>query len=82
MLSDEPFWCEELGKYLKVISIDEADRICKDVQLWWLSPLGWRKDFLPEQYREGVTLPSTTCVEYGIEVDTDKLEYDPPTSPT
>lgn len=74
-----------MAKRIKEIPIEEADRICMDVQLWWRgcgTGAAWGKDFSPEEYRDGTFLPCSWSLEYGIEIDTDKPEYDPPTSST
>ena len=67
-----------MAKWIKEIPIEEADRICKDVQLYftrkdeWI----WREDDSPQAYREGMALPSMwKSLVFGVEIDTDKLEY-------
>jgi hypothetical protein len=66
---------------IKEISKEEANRLCKDVQLCWRgrgNTDGWRKDFSPKDYRESMALPSGWDVEYGIKIDDDdKPEYTP-----
>jgi len=76
----EPFWCEELGRFLKVIPNEEADRICKDVQLYYKFPHGqWKVDRSVEDYRHPIVNRPTTydrCL-HAIEVHLDKPEYEP-----
>ena len=65
---------------IKQISKEEADRICKDIQLWWKDDDGGKKDFSPTVYREDKTIRMPGefhNIEYGIEIDDDKPEYNP-----
>ena len=63
---------------IKEIPIEEADRICMDVQLWWKDIYdGWKKDYLPSIYREIGAKPSDWNLEYGIELCENKPEYTP-----
>jgi hypothetical protein len=67
-----------MARTIKEIPPEEADRICKDVQLWWMSTLeGWKQDLSTEEYREGKYVPSYWGLKYGIEVELDKPEYTP-----
>jgi hypothetical protein len=74
-------WCEVQEKYLRVVSLEEADRICRDIQLYFYLPgsnFGWEKDSLPSLYRsEHATFPSNFESVYlnAIEVDVEKEEY-------
>jgi len=80
----EPFWCEELGKYLKIISAEEADRICCDIQLYYCSNGDdgmWEEDLPPTEYRKHPPRLHTPShfPDYinAIEVDPTKPEYEP-----
>lgn len=64
-----------MARTIKEIPTEEADRICKDVQLWWRND--WKKDHTPNTYKEYGIMPSTWSVQYGIEIDDDKPEYNP-----
>lgn len=88
-LTAEPFWCDRRQKYLKVISNREADRMCKDVQLYYsfagaVTDLdearnSWWQDSTPEEYMSGESdLPSQyfSC-RYAVEVHLDKPELRP-----
>lgn len=69
-----------MAKRIKEISTEDADRICKDIQLWWRDELDaedWKKDHTPNTYKEYEIMPSTWSVQYGIEIDDDKPEYNP-----
>ena len=68
-----------MAKRIKEISTEDADRICKDIQLWWRNDADdWKKDLTPNTYKEyGMIMPSTWSVQYGIEIDDDKPEYNP-----
>ena len=86
-------WCEIQNKYLRVVSLEEADRICRDVQLYFYSPgsnFGWERDSLPSLYRSNDDLFRsnsylstflTRAFNYGyinaVEVDVEKEEYVP-----
>lgn len=64
----------------KEISLEEADRIRFDIQLWWKIPGDdeWRKDLSPDRFRANL-IPSLTDVYdhlvYGVETNTDMPEY-------
>lgn len=76
----EPFWCEKLGRFLKVIPKEEADRICKDVQIYYKFPEGiWKRDLEPSGYLTGgFDMPSSYHRALNaIEVHLDKPEYEP-----
>jgi hypothetical protein len=66
------------GRRLMVISPERASEICKDVQLWFLTPSGyWRPEMLPTEFRR---YNRTWGVGYfplpmAIELDHDKEEY-------
>ena len=67
-----------MAKRIKEISTEDADRICKDIQLWWRNDADdWKKDLTPNTYKEYGIMPSTWSVQYGIEIDDDKPEYNP-----
>lgn len=71
-----------MAKRIVEIPVEEADRICKDVQLYFSGKdeVVWRIDDSPEHYRGGMSPPSEwKNLVFGIEVDVDKPEYDPPT---
>ena len=74
-------WCEVQNKYLRVISLEEADRICRDIQLYFYIPgsnFGWERDSLPSLYRGNKELlPSNYADTYlnALEVDVGKEEY-------
>lgn len=74
-----------MARTIKEIPAEEADRICKDIQIWWLSYLdGRNKDYSPETFRDGSVLRMPSGWEdvvYGIEIDECKPEYDTPTGP-
>jgi len=60
---------------IKEIPPEEADRICRDVQLWW-KWYEWGDSWIAETYRKGgKKMPSTWSVMYGIGVELDKPEY-------
>lgn len=68
-----------MARTIKEIPAEEADRICKDVQLYftrkdeWI----WWEDDSPQAYRDGITsIPSTwKNLVFGVEVELDKPEY-------
>ena len=70
-----------MAKRIKEISTEDADRICKDIQLCWRNDADdWKKDFSPTVYREDKTIRMPGefhNIEYGIEIDDDKPEYTP-----
>jgi hypothetical protein len=82
----EPFWCEELGKFLKIIPNEEADKIYLDVQMYCRHNVYgriWEVDRPPEKYRQ-MEYPHPSHYDifsHAIEVDPPKPEYDPLTSP-
>jgi len=65
----------------KEISLEEADRIRFDIQLWWKIPgHEWRKGLSPDRFRANKNLiPSLMDVYdylvYGVETNTDMPEY-------
>lgn len=87
----KPFWCGELGKHLMPISVEHADSICQDVQLYWTLGSGrsqpyWRQDHTtPEEYRrilmgaeEDWKFHPARWLEHinAIEVDIGRPEYE------
>jgi len=80
MTKSEPFWCEDVGVYLQVISNEEADRICRDVQIYfsYKNDHVWEKDLPPQEYLREVDTPSS-FPDYinAIEVHVGKPEYEP-----
>jgi hypothetical protein len=83
MLRNEPFWCEDFGVYLRVISNEEADRVCRDVQIYYCHEgvEWWANDAPPEFFREEwdiVQKPSEfTGTTHAVEVHIGKPEYEP-----
>lgn len=66
-----------MAKTIVEIPVEEAGRICKDVQLYFRGGNGWLKYYSPEIFREEeVRMPSMwVSLVFGIEVDDDKPEY-------
>lgn len=79
---NEPFWCEELGKFLKIIPNEEADKIYLDVQMYYRNNVYgriWGVDRPPEEYRQMEDLHPSYYdnFSHAIEVDPPKPEYGP-----
>jgi len=72
------FWVDHLGKHLVIVSWEIANEMRKHTQVYYSHPSGWIGAGTPDWYRaHGYELWGRfNDVEYAVEVEVDKPEYD------